>query len=236
MTDARPVLTVENLSLAYGRLLAVENASFSMNEAECVCLIGRNGSGKSTLMKGILGLHRPVSGRVTLHVGRRGTAFMPQCQPGESDFPASVWEVALSGCQGTRGFSPSYSEHDREEARRALAVMGVADLSGKRIGELSGGQRQRVLLARALCRDPRFLLLDEPYSGLDPESAGQLTHLIETLRRERGMAILMTSHDLGAVAANASRILVMDGKIIFDGTVQSWLDRFGKGIVTGGGQ
>ncbi len=114
--------------------------------------------------------------------------------------------------------------------------MGVADLAGKRIGELSGGQRQRVLLARALCRDPRFLLLDEPYSGLDPESAGQLTRLIETLRRERGMAILMTSHDLGAVAANASRILVMDGKIIFDGTVQSWLDRFGKGIVTGGGQ
>lgn len=228
MSGEQPVLEVRNLSLAYGRLLAVEDASFSIAPAECVCLIGRNGSGKSTLLKGVLGLLPPVSGGVLLRAGHRGVAFMPQIQPGEGDFPASVWEVALSGCQGLRGRSPFYSERDREAARSALAAMGVADLAGRRIGELSGGQRQRVLLARALCRDPKFLLLDEPYAGLDPEAAKQLTLLVETLRRERGMAILMTSHDLAAVAAGASRILVMDRRIVFDGSVRDWVERFGR--------
>ncbi len=228
MSDPRPVLEVRNLSLAYGRLLAVEDATFSIAAAECVCLLGRNGSGKSTLLKGILGLIPPVSGSVDLPAGHRGVAFMPQMRPDGSDFPASVWEVALSGCQGLRGCSPFYSEQDREAARNALAAMGVADLAGRRVGELSGGQRQRVLLARALCRDPRFLLLDEPYSGLDPEAARQLTRTVEALRRDRGMAILMTSHDLAAVAAGASRILVMDRRLVFDGSVRDWIDRFGR--------
>jgi zinc transport system ATP-binding protein len=229
MNGAERILEAKNLSFAYGRTLAVENVSFSMNAGECVCLIGRNGSGKSTLLKGILGLLPPVSGNIALHVARRDVAFMPQYHHGEQDFPASVWEVALSGCQGLRGYSPMYSAQDRKAAADALAIMGVADLSGKRIGELSGGQRQRVLLARALCRDPKLILLDEPYSGLDPEAAAQLTRLLETLRRERNMAVLMSSHDLEIVSAHASRIIVMDGKVVFDGTVPAWLERFGKG-------
>lgn len=229
MNDTSCIIEIDNVSFAYGRHLAVENVSFSIDAAECVCLIGRNGSGKSTLLKGILGLHPPVSGAVAFHVGYRNVAFMPQFHPGEQNFPASVWEVVLSGCQGIRGFSPIYSKKDREAARESLTLMGVADLSRKRIGELSGGQRQRVLLARALCRDPKFLLLDEPYSGLDPEAAKQLTRLVDMLRRERGMAILMSSHDLDAVAANASRIIVMDRRVVFDGPVAAWLERFGKG-------
>lgn len=225
--SATRILETNSLSFAYGSTLAVENASFAMDAAECVCLVGRNGSGKSTLLKGILGLIPPAAGTVTLHVPRREMAFMPQAHPGGEDFPASVWEVALSGRQGLRGYSPAYSKADREAAREALAVMGVADLSRRRIGELSGGQRQRVLLARALCRDPKFLLLDEPYSGLDPAAAEQLTRFLEALRAERGMAVLMSSHDLEIVSAHAGRVIVMDGKILFDGSVPEWLERFG---------
>ncbi len=229
MTEAARILETRNVSFAYGRALAVEDVSFAMDAGECVCLVGRNGSGKSTLMKGILGLVAPVAGSVVLHVARREASFMPQYRHGEEDFPASVREVVLSGCQGLRGFSPSYSREDRDAAAGAMEAMGVTDLARRRVGELSGGQRQRVLLARALCRDPKLLLLDEPYSGLDPEAAAQLTRLLETLRTERNLAVLMSSHDMETVAAHASRILVMDRRAVFDGTVPAWLERFGKG-------
>lgn len=220
------VAVVDGVTLSYGRTPVVENVSFAIARGEYVCLIGRNGSGKSTLMKGMLGIMPPKSGSIEIAGGADATAFMPQSQPGESDFPATVWEVAISGCQRSGGFFTRYGREDRELALRSLELMGVAELAERRIGALSGGQRQRAFLARCLCRRPRLLLLDEPYSGLDPEAADSLSELLGRLLADTGIAILMSSHDLGAVASSASRVLVLDRRLLFDGDVDVWLDRY----------
>ncbi len=229
MSASAPIASVENVTFAYGRLIAVENVSFSIAPSEYVCLIGRNGSGKSTLMKGMLGLLKPRSGRIDLPGGPDSTAFLPQMKPGREDFPATVWEVTISGCQRSGKFLPLYSREDRERAAGALSLLGIGDLAGRRIGSLSGGQRQRAYLARCLCRQPRLLLLDEPYTGLDPVAADGLTSMLEELRQQHHIAILMSSHDLGAVVACASRVLVLDTTLQFDGDVEEWMDRFKSG-------
>lgn len=228
MTVGNEVAAVKNVSLAYGHTLAVEDVSFSLSEGEYVCLIGRNGSGKSTLMKGMLGLMKPRAGTIAIAGGPDSTAFLPQAQPGGGDFPATVWEVALSGCQRANHLSARYSLADRELAKRVLGTLGIAELAKRRIGSLSGGQRQRAFLARCLCKQPRLLLLDEPYTGLDPQAADSLTQVLTDLRNSQGIAILMSSHDLQAVAASASRVLVLDRTLQFDGDVGEWLEHFHK--------
>lgn len=224
---SKPVAVAQNVSFGYGSFEAVKDVSFSIEEGEYVCLIGRNGCGKSTLIKGMLGLLAPRGGLVELTGGPDSAAYLPQAQSGSDDFPATVWEVAVSGCQRSR-WVWRYSEGDKELARRNLELMGIADLSGRRMSCLSGGQRQRALLARCLCRRPKLVLLDEPYTGLDSRAAQDLTEVLLSLREKRGIAIMMSSHDLGAVASSASRILVLEGGLVFDGDVADWLERYKK--------
>ncbi len=221
------VLQVEGLSLGYGLKAVLHDVSFSVSEGEYVCLIGRNGSGKSTLFKGILGLLPARGGRVLLPHGLGSTAFLPQNQESDGDFPATVWEVALSGSRrsGRFGF---YSRDDKAVALRNLELLGIKDLRKRRMADLSGGQRQRAFLARCLSGRPRLLLLDEPYTGLDYQAAEGLSALLADLSVRHGIAILMSSHDLGAVQANASRVLVVDGTLLFDGDVREWLATFHK--------
>lgn len=225
----RPIALVEHLTLAYGRNRAVEDVSFVLSEGELVCLVGRNGSGKSTLMKGMLGLMRPENGAIRLPDGPDAVAFLPQIQPGGDDFPATVWEVALSGCQKTAKRSLFYSPAEKEGARHVLDSLGIADLAGRRIGELSGGQRQRAFLARCLCRQPRLLLLDEPYAFLDPEAAENLTSIIGALRAKQRITVFMSSHDLDVVRSCAKRVMVLDKTLQFDGLVEDWLKTLGEG-------
>lgn len=225
MTSGEEVAIVENATLGYGPIVAVRDASFVIDRGEYVCIIGRNGCGKSTLIKGMLGLVVVRSGKITLPGGPDSVAYLPQTQTTDRDFPATVREVVLSGCQRAR-WSWRYSREDHEAARRALETMGVLDLADRRISDLSGGQRQRALLARCLCRRPTLLLLDEPYTGLDPEAAKDLANLLLDLQARENIAILMSSHDLAAVAACANRLIVLDTKILFDGDTDQWLDKF----------
>ena len=193
-------LTCQNLAVGYEGRAVLENLNFSVCPGDYLCIVGENGSGKSTLMKTILGLQPPVRGKVLTGDGLRKNkiGYLPQQTPVQRDFPASVREIVLSGCQGRCGGRPFYSKGEKQLAQTAMERMQVAALAKRCYRTLSGGQQQRVLLARALCAAQNMLLLDEPVSGLDPKVTGEMYGLIQRLNREDGVTILMISHDITA--------------------------------------
>ncbi|MBQ6647069.1 MAG: metal ABC transporter ATP-binding protein, partial [Clostridia bacterium] len=188
-----------------------------------LCILGENGSGKTTLMRTLLHLQPPVSGQILIGDGLKANkiGYLPQQTPVQKDFPASVKEIVLSGCQGRCGLMPIYSREDRQLAQANLRRMGIESLARRCYRDLSGGQQQRVLLARALCATGKLLLLDEPATGLDPKVTGELYSLIEGLNRE-GVTVIMISHDIAAAARYASHILHI-GPTVFFGTRDEYL-------------
>ena len=220
-------LTCQNLAVGYEGRAVLENLNFSVCPGDYLCIVGENGSGKSTLMKTILGLQPPVRGRVLTGDGLRKNkiGYLPQQTPVQRDFPASVREIVLSGCQGRCGGRPFYSKGEKQLAKTAMERMQVAALAKRCYRTLSGGQQQRVLLARALCAAQNMLLLDEPVSGLDPKVTGEMYGLIQRLNREDGMTILMISHDITATLTYASHILHL-GRRVFFGTKADYLREF----------
>lgn len=190
-------------------------------------------------MKTLLGLHAPISGTVHTGDGMKPNeiGYLPQQTLAQRDFPASVREVVLSGCQGRCGLRPYYKKAEKRLAEECMKRMGLGGLARHSYRELSGGQQQRVLLARALCATQKLLLLDEPVSGLDPKAAETMYELIEKLNGE-GVTVLMISHDVRSVVKSASHILHM-GETIFFGTKEEYLDsEIGQKFVSvrGGGQ
>ena len=139
----------------------------------------------------------------------------------QRDFPASVYEIVLSGCLNRRGLRPFYSKQEKLRARRQLERLGIEELMARPYRGLSGGPQQRVLLARALCATERLLLLDEPVTGLDPLAASQMYEQLSRLHRE-GVAVIMVSHDVGAALQHANRVLQMDTRLQFFGSVQEY--------------
>lgn len=220
-------LTCQNLAVGYEGRAVLENLNFSVCPGDYLCIVGENGSGKSTLMKTILGLQPPVRGKVLTGDGLRKNeiGYLPQQTPVQRDFPASVREIVLSGCQGRCGGRPFYSKGEKQLAQTAMERMQVAALAKRCYRTLSGGQQQRVLLARALCAAQNMLLLDEPVSGLDPKVTGEMYGLIQRLNREDGVTILMISHDMTAALTYASHILHV-GRRVFFGTKADYLREF----------
>ena len=220
-------LTCQNLAVGYEGRAVLENLNFSVCPGDYLCIVGENGSGKSTLMKTILGLQPPVRGKVLTGDGLRKNkiGYLPQQTPVQRDFPASVREIVLSGCQGRCGGRPFYSKGEKQLAQTAMERMQVAALAKRCYRTLSGGQQQRVLLARALCAAQNMLLLDEPVSGLDPKVTGEMYGLIQRLNREDGVTILMISHDMTAALTYASHILHV-GRRVFFGTKADYLSEF----------
>ncbi len=218
-----PQLLCENLSLGYNTHTVVENLNFSVNTGDYLCIVGENGSGKSTLMKTILGLLKPLSGKITTGDGLLPDeiGYLPQQTEVQRDFPASVSEIVLSGCQSRCGKRPFYNRAEKALAQENIRKMGIEDLRKKCYRELSGGQQQRVLLARALCATQKMLLLDEPVSGLDPIVTKEMYALIEELHKD-GITIIMISHDIEAAKKYASHILHI-GKNIFFGTKEEYI-------------
>lgn len=170
------MIECSHLTMGYGSQIAVEDLSFSVEEGDYLCIVGPNGSGKSTLLKGLLGLAQPKSGSISYHgVSPREIGYLPQQTPVQRDFPASVWEVVLSGCIGSGGWKPFYTAAQKDRAAEMLRRIGAESLCRRSFRALSGGQRQRVLLARALCAADRLLLLDEPTAALDPRASADFT-------------------------------------------------------------
>lgn len=211
-------MNCQGLTLGYDSAL-VRDLSFSVHAGDYLCILGENGAGKSTLMKTILGLQSPLAGTVTLSGGvvSREIGYLPQQTQAQRDFPATVWEVALSGCQSRCGLRPFYTRAEKELARQALRRMDMERFSRRCYRELSGGQQQRVLLARALCATRKMLLLDEPVSGLDPAASRELYQVIHQLHTRDGVTILMISHDMDAALHYATHILYL-GQQVFYGT------------------
>ena len=210
------LLTCRNLSPGYDSHAVVEDLNFEINKGDYLCIVGENGSGKSTLMKTLLGLRAPVI--VEILKGEGLTAddigYLPQQSAIQRDFPASVYEIVLSGCQGHCGLRPFYNSAEKMLAKDAMARMEIVDLSSRCYRELSGGQQQRVLLARALCAARKILLMDEPVSGLDPVVTEELYDLISQLNAD-GLTIIMISHDIAAAVKYASHILHIGDQIFF---------------------
>ena len=217
------LISCRDLALGYESHAILEHLSFSVNAGDYLCIVGENGSGKSTLMRTMLGLQKQMGGSIEFGDGMRQNeiGYLPQQTAIQKDFPATVWEVTLSGCQAHVGKRAFYGKSEKALAQQNLERMGMAGYRNRCYRELSGGQQQRVLLARALCATRKLLLLDEPVAGLDPKVTAEMYALIERLNRE-GVAIIMISHDIAAAVRYATHILHVGGAHTFFGTVDGY--------------
>ena len=212
-----------DLSLGYDGKTIVSGLNFYVDKGDYLCIVGENGSGKSTLMKTLLSLQPPISGKIEFSDGLEANkiGYLPQQTDVQKDFPASVWKIVLSGCQGRCGLRPFYNKEEKELAQKAMELMGISNMKKRCYRELSGGQQQRVLLARAFCATQQILLLDEPVSGLDPMVTAEMYKLIENLNKD-GITIIMISHDIAAALNYADKILHI-GDDLFFGTKYEYL-------------
>ena len=202
-----PLLTFENIAIGYENNVILDNLSFSIESGDYLAILGENGAGKSTLLKTMLGLIPPLKGKIVFDrdVKKTEVGYLPQQTAVQRDFPASVWEVVISGCLAKNGLRPFYTKQDKELARENIKKMGLEGLEKRCYRELSGGQQQRVLLARALCSSNKLLVLDEPVTGLDPKATNQLYEIVDSLNKE-GITVIMISHDL-PVLKHANKVL-----------------------------
>ena len=219
----QPQIFCEDLKLGYGGNVLVEHLSFTIEKGSYLCIVGENGAGKSTLLRALLGLLKPLEGSIVLGEGlrRRGIGYLPQQTFVQRDFPASVREVVLSGCQGRCGLRPFYNREEKQIAAKAMEQMEISGLAETCYRDLSGGQQQRVLLARALCASDKLLVLDEPVSGLDPKMAETMYQLVARINRDMGITIIMISHDVREALPYATHILHMDRDYFF-GTAEEY--------------
>lgn len=219
------LLKCDNVSFSYENTEVIKNLSFTLNKGDYLCIVGENGSGKSTLIKGLLGLKQPSDGKIIRSEGLKSneTGYLPQQTAVQKDFPASVFEVVLSGRLNSRGLKPFYSKKDKIAAEENIERLGIEGLRYKSYRELSGGQQQRVLLARALCASKQLLLLDEPVTGLDPIITEEMYRLIDELNKKEKITIIMVSHDIGSSVKYASHILHLNFDNSFYGTKDEYL-------------
>ena len=217
------LIQCQNLTLQYDRHIAVQNINLTIEPGDFLCIVGENGSGKSTLLKGMLGLLSPHSGQVVYapSLSRTAIGYVPQQTTVQSDFPATVREIVLSGCLARKGHRPFFSSQEKKRAQSAMEQLGILSLCKDSYQTLSGGQQQRVLLARALCAADQLFCLDEPVTGLDPTATAELYQLLQSLCKQ-GMTIVMVSHDVESVLSYAKHILHLHTKCLFYGTAEAY--------------
>ncbi|MCZ7535770.1 MAG: metal ABC transporter ATP-binding protein [Acidimicrobiia bacterium] len=218
------VLAAYGVTFSYDGVEVLHDVSFALHPGEFVALVGPNGSGKSTLVRILLGLLSPDAGRALLFgapphaLGERSRiGYVPQRTSLSSDLPATVEEVVRAGRLHRGQWWRSLGPSDTEAVDHALGAVALADLRRRRVGDLSGGQQQRVLIAKALAGNPDVLVLDEPIAGVDAESQRLFRDSVVHLVHEHSAAVLLVSHELGAVADDLDRVVVLKRSIVFDG-------------------
>jgi zinc transport system ATP-binding protein len=221
-------IVLDRVSASYDGRPALEDVSFQVPQGDFAALIGPNGAGKSTILRLLLGLVRPTSGRVQVFghpPGRdeRPIGYVPQKVVIPRGFPITVLEVALMGRTGILGPGRRPGARDRELAVASLALVGLADDATRRFQDLSGGQQQRVLIARALCGEPRLLLLDEPTAGLDSGARARFYSLVCELQHAQGLTLLCATHDLDVVGEHADALILLDRVVLSQGNPEEVL-------------
>ncbi len=218
------VLDVNRVGFSYGHHRVLHDVSFSLRAGEFGALVGPNGSGKSTLLRLLMGLLRPQAGSITI-LGTEPRAlrdrwrigYVPQRPALTGDLPATVEEVVRVGRLARRGWWRFANASDRDAVDHALEAVRLADLRHRLVAELSGGQQQRVMIAKALAGEPELLVLDEPIAGVDREAQQQFRDSVVHLVAHHGASVLLVSHELGAVADDLDRVIVLRGGVVFDG-------------------
>ncbi len=222
----KSLITAEKLTLGYENDIIVSKISFSINEGDYLCIVGENGTGKSTFVKTLLGLTKPVDGKIVFQNGFRQNeiGYLPQRTESQKDFPSSVSEIVLSGCLARHRFLLFYPDSEKKKAKETISRLGLEGLDNKAFNELSGGQQQRVLLSRALMATDRLLLLDEPTSGLDIRATSELYRILRELNG-KGITILMVTHDIHPALNDANMILSFSKNSYFYGTKEEYFDK-----------
>ncbi len=219
------IFECKDITLGYENKVVAKNLNFKIDQGDYLCVVGENGTGKSTLIKTLLGLIKPLNGEVIANVqgkNHKGVGYLPQQTQAQKDFPASVWEVVLSGVLNNDHRCPFYNKKDKAEAEKNMEKLNILDLKKRCYRELSGGQQQRVLLARALCATDSVLILDEPVTGLDPAASMELYETIKDLNKKENVTIIMVSHDIKNALNYATHILHLEQENDFFGTVEEY--------------
>ena len=210
------LIQVKDLCFSYsGEKETLKHININVEKGSFTCIVGENGSGKSSLLKCILGLNKGYTGEIIKeeHIG-----YLPQKTEIQTNFPASIEEVVLSGTISNNPRSIFYKKEDKERAKHTMEKLGIYDIRKKCFADLSGGQQQRVLIARSLCATKNLIILDEPTNGLDPSIAKQIYELLDKLKKEEDITILMVSHDIDRALNYADKVIeVINGEITFVG-------------------
>lgn len=217
------MLQVKDLSVSLGGTDILQNVSFCVEKGEYVGIVGENGSGKSTLIKALLGQYPLKNGSIIFSDKTIKTGYLPQ-QSGIKNFPASVYEVVLSGCINSLKNKPFYTKKEKAIALKNMERLDILSLKERSFKVLSGGEKQRVLLARAMCAGEDMLILDEPVTGLDPVVTESMYKAIKQLNEESGVTVIMVSHDIPAASKYCSKILHLGKTVRFFGTNREYLE------------
>lgn len=217
------LIKVEKLSFSYpAKKDALANISFEIEEGTFTCIVGENGSGKSTLLKCILGLNKGYTGKIEKE---EKVGYLPQKTEIQTNFPASIEEVVLSGTISNNINSIFYKSEDKEKAKRIMQQLEIYNIKNKSFADLSGGQQQRVLIARAMCATEKIIILDEPTNGLDPSIANQIYKMLDKLKKENNLTILIVSHDIDRALKYADKVIeIRNGKTLFNGNTADYIN------------
>jgi zinc transport system ATP-binding protein len=213
------LIVAKDINVSFGHLEVLKDVSFHVEENDFLAIVGPNGSGKTTLMKALLGLINTNSGEFVFadKLNKQDIGYLPQSSfLQDKHFPATVKEIIATGLTSQPIFGKS--KENEKSIRQISGLLDIDHLLNKKIGYLSGGQHQRVLMARALVKKPKFLVLDEPTSALDPKIKEEFYTLIQHLHGHERVSIILISHDLQSVNEYAKNILYLDQKVIYFGS------------------